>query len=99
MTAHLHRYKSELSRIEYILVDMRSPKFSLTNRERPRDDGGNGAEYDADEIKIQRLMSQLNAITTFSDELERKTQNILTLVSSRPNFGSSRMASTSISCL
>lgn len=79
MAAHLHRYKSELHRVESILSELRSPKFDAGSL---KGEGGDSTmtEGNMENHKVQQLMSQLSAITSFSDELERKIQNILTLL-------------------
>ncbi|KAF6817729.1 hypothetical protein CPLU01_13504 [Colletotrichum plurivorum] len=75
MAAHLHRYKSELHRVDSILRELQSAKFSTG------DEVGNAeSNMPQDSLKIDHLMSQLNAIRSFSDELERKVQNILALL-------------------
>ncbi|KPM45601.1 hypothetical protein AK830_g984 [Neonectria ditissima] len=76
MAAHLHRYKSELHRVEFILSEIRSPKFSPsgTNSAMSTEDG------ERESLKSEQLMSQLNAIISFADEMERKIQNVLTLL-------------------
>jgi hypothetical protein len=81
MAAHLHRYKSELQRVEFILSELLSSKFDTTSA------AGEGAAAstsatDRDSLKGEQLISQFNAIVSFADEMERKVQNILTLVSS-----------------
>lgn len=102
MAAHLHRYKSELHRVEYLLLELQSTKFDKTAAAASTAAGrlrkeSNGADfthynttatkkgqddYEEEDVKskIEQLLSQLSAITSFSDELERKVQNILTLV-------------------
>lgn len=77
MAAHLHRYKSELHRVEFILQELSSMSSdaSLPGTDNVK------ATSDTDRPKVGQLKSQLSAITSFSDELERKVQNILTLVS------------------
>nr|CEG03678.1 unnamed protein product [Fusarium acuminatum CS5907] len=75
MAAHLHRYKSELNRVESILCELQSAKFSIADQSsNPK------SNMPQDSLKIDHLMSQLNAIRGFTDELERKFQNILALV-------------------
>ncbi|KAF6828946.1 hypothetical protein CMUS01_08378 [Colletotrichum musicola] len=75
MAAHLHRYKSELHRVESILRELQSAKFSTGDKV-----GNAESNMPQDSLKIDHLMSQLNAIRSFSDELERKVQNILALL-------------------
>lgn len=77
MAAHLHRYKSELNCMEYILSD-----FKLHQAEMTPSDGGKAAveEMGNDFRKLHQLSSQLRAIIDFEDEIERKVKNTLTLV-------------------
>ncbi|RMJ08928.1 hypothetical protein CDV36_011464 [Fusarium kuroshium] len=60
MAAHLHRYKTELQRVDLVLSDLR--------------------KYHRELQKIEQLASQLAATSSFSDEMERKVQNILALL-------------------
>ncbi|KAK1999885.1 hypothetical protein LX36DRAFT_459217 [Colletotrichum falcatum] len=75
MAAHLHRYKSELYRVETILCELQSAKFSILDQS-----GKPNANKPQDSLRIDHLTSQLNAIKSFTDELERKVQNILALL-------------------
>ncbi|KAK5633904.1 hypothetical protein RRF57_009618 [Xylaria bambusicola] len=78
MAAHLHRYKSELHRVETILSELKSSKFTITDT---LDNSTLGETSDNQgSINIEQLISQLSAILSFSNELERKLQNILTLL-------------------
>lgn len=77
MAAHLHRYKSELHRVESILSELRSSKFDTLDA--TGEDISRTVEHQ-DNLKIEQLISQLASIISFSNELERKVQNILTLV-------------------
>jgi hypothetical protein len=76
MAAHLHRYKSELNRIETVLSELQPPVFDAAPSTDQRSPSGDNMEGP----KVLQLISQLSAIISFSDELERKVQNILTLV-------------------
>ncbi|KAI0969732.1 hypothetical protein F4678DRAFT_438028 [Xylaria arbuscula] len=78
MAAHLHRYKSELHRVETILSELKSCKFTTTNTS----DVSTVAEANDNQVSlnIEQLVSQLGAILSFSNELEKKLQNILTLL-------------------
>ena len=78
MAAHLHRYKSELHRVECILSELNSPKFETFDI--VGEDTYRRVGEHQDSLKLEQLMTQLSAIMSFSNELERKVQNILTLV-------------------
>lgn len=80
MAAHLHRYKSELHRVENILLELQLSKFDLSE-EGSQDKTNTSNQQDG--LKIDQLLAQLGSINGFSDEIERKVQNILTLVSDR----------------
>jgi len=88
MAAHLHRYKSELGRLGFILSDLLSHRLDMDGDDYASGDGddvdGSSSsgvtESEKEKIRIEQLQSQLKAITDFSDEMERKVQNILTLV-------------------
>ncbi|KAI1635373.1 hypothetical protein F4809DRAFT_614503 [Biscogniauxia mediterranea] len=70
MAAHLHRYNSELNRLHYILDEIKNQEIY-----RP-------PEKDKEEVlsQLNQLVSKSNVIRSFSEELERKVQNILTLL-------------------
>lgn len=80
MAAHLHRYKSELHRVENILLELHLSKFDLSVE---GSEGKTNTANQQDGLKIDQLLAQLGSINGFSDEIERKVQNILTLVSHR----------------
>jgi hypothetical protein len=80
LAAHLHRYGTELSRVEDIIVELetrlpriRSSDSSLAGLEATEHKNHPGNE-------ICRLLSQTRAIKYFRNELESKTKNILALV-------------------
>ncbi|KAI0430425.1 hypothetical protein F5Y09DRAFT_307788 [Xylaria sp. FL1042] len=77
MAAHLHRYKSELHRVETILSDLASCKFSTNT---PDENTLWETSDNQGSFNIEQLVSQLSSILSFSSELERKLQNILTLL-------------------
>ncbi|KAK0644679.1 hypothetical protein B0T16DRAFT_199907 [Cercophora newfieldiana] len=81
MAAHLHRYKSELQRIDLILTELLSPKFdpSFLVEEGVHPKGLFVAQH-SDRLKVENLISQLKAICSFADEIERKIKDILTLL-------------------
>ncbi|KAI1070940.1 hypothetical protein LB507_010922 [Fusarium sp. FIESC RH6] len=81
MAAHLHRYKTELNRIGLILSDLRTHRQDMTYT--PAPDGGDrhfSPSVDREAQRIEQLASLLTAISTFSDEMEKKVQNILALL-------------------
>ncbi|KAJ4208275.1 hypothetical protein NW759_013712 [Fusarium solani] len=94
MAAHLYRYKSELQRIEMVLSDLRKYRKEMTYKPKPkRRDGEDRKQEDEKEEdeedfppidrelqKIEQLASQLTAISSVSDEMEKKVQNILALL-------------------
>jgi hypothetical protein len=73
MAAHLHRYGSELGRVEDIVTELQrhcsNPKITALDI---KDD------HMSDELS--QTLSQAKAIRTFGLELERKTENVLALV-------------------
>ncbi|KEZ44077.1 hypothetical protein SAPIO_CDS3828 [Scedosporium apiospermum] len=91
MAAHLHRYKSELGRLGFILSDLLSHRLDMDGDDYASGDGddvdGSSSsgvtESEKEKIRIEQLQSQLKAITDFSDEMERKVQNILTLADAK----------------
>lgn len=98
MAAHLHRYKTELQRVDLVLSDLRKHRRDMTYRPKPRprdreeygkqvdekeDDEEEFPPIDRELQKIEQLASQLAATSSFADEMERKVQNILALVSQR----------------
>ncbi|KAL2672724.1 hypothetical protein Neosp_013438 [[Neocosmospora] mangrovei] len=95
MAAHLHRYKTELQRIDLVVSDIRRNRGEMTYKQnpKPRDREEYGKQEDEKEEdeeasppidrelqKIEQLASKLAAISSSVDEMERKVQNILALV-------------------
>lgn len=74
MAAHLHRYKTELQRIELVLSDLRKYRPETLDKDSQQ-------MFDREQQKIEQLATQLNAIMSFSDEMEKNVQNTLALVS------------------
>lgn len=75
MAAHLHRYTSELSRLHYILEEVvREQVYE------PQAAGESHSDATDDCARLMQLISKSNVIKNFCEELERKVQNILTLV-------------------
>lgn len=103
MAAHLHRYKTELNRIGLILSDLRTHRHDMTNIPTHEDDEPVCSEpsltVDHEAQRIERLASQLRAISNFCDELEKKVQNILALVSRMQMNQTRAHILTSSSCL
>ncbi|KAH6892444.1 hypothetical protein B0T10DRAFT_605179 [Thelonectria olida] len=84
MAAHLHRYKTELRRIGMVLSDRRTHREAMTDSsgsEETKENESSFPEIDRELQKIEQLDSQLTAMSNFSDEVEKKVQNILALVS------------------
>ncbi|KAK3385217.1 hypothetical protein B0H63DRAFT_180382 [Podospora didyma] len=79
MAAHLHRYKSELQRIDLILTELLSFQFD-TQQAASDNHVQHVAITEADKLKTERLLSQLHAMVIFVTEMERKIQNILALL-------------------
>lgn len=70
--AHLHRYRSELSSMEGITLDLASHYATIC-------DGDTANKVSQD---FSQVLSQIQATSTFAKELEKKIQNILALVNS-----------------
>jgi hypothetical protein len=84
MTAHLHRYGSELGWLGDIVADISQHhtsyhKYLVTHGAKADDSAGERIS-----LGLLQVTSQLNAVTSFRQELENKTRNILALVS-QPN--------------
>lgn len=94
MAAHLYHYKTELQRLEMVLSDLRKHRTEMTYKPRlKRRDGEDRKqeeknEEDQEEFppidrelqKIEQLASRLAVISSVSDEMEKKVQNILALL-------------------
>ncbi|KAH7174301.1 uncharacterized protein B0J16DRAFT_323763 [Fusarium flagelliforme] len=76
MAAHLHRYKTELNRIGLILSDLRTHRQDMTYIPQPTEDKtvehDHMSTVDREAQRIEQLASLLTAISTFSDEMEKK---------------------------
>lgn len=83
MTAHLHRYGSELSCFEEIVVDITShhQQFLREKRKGVCDDTAISPTSDRLSVDIMQVASQLKTVNRFRMELENKARNILDLVS------------------
>jgi hypothetical protein len=81
MTAHLHRYGSELGWLQDIVSDISAHHASYhedrtAHREVVKISAGGRVS-----LGLRQVGSQLKAVTSFRQELENKTRNILALVS------------------
>jgi hypothetical protein len=81
MTAHLHRYGSELSCFEEIVVDIASHHEQFLHDKRKRICDDTIASPNRLSVDITQVASQLKTVNRFRLELENKTRNILDLVS------------------
>ena len=103
MAAHLHRYKTELNRIGLILSDLRTHRQDMTHIPTYKEDEPVFADasptVDHEAQRIEQLASFLTAISNFCDELEKKVQNILALVSWIQMNQTGAQVLTSSSCL
>lgn len=85
MAAHLHRYSSELERLENILREFLSWHESLSSLIE-LNEGDEALEthiqtWRCAKRAYEQILSQLRAIRAFGREIERKIENILALVS------------------
>jgi len=80
MTAHLHRYGSELGWFEDIVADISTyhKRFFLGQLDDIKELESAGQRLS---VGIAQVASQLKAVNCFRQELENKTRNILALVS------------------
>lgn len=79
MSAHLHRYGSELELLKEIIQKMANFQKSF---HRIFEDQGHdsGASYQADCQIFGMVATHLSSISRFRDELQLKTDNVLALV-------------------
>lgn len=77
MAAHLHRYASELTSTEFTIENLET-WHRYIHEKHPSDNEG---EYQEIEQNFSQVASQLQSIMCFEQELEKKIQNILALVS------------------
>lgn len=83
MAAHLHRYRSELSRLEDILDELapsHDKAMPATNKEFDREGQNRSSTATRIHQSYEQIRSQFKAISGFHEELGRKIQNILALV-------------------
>jgi hypothetical protein len=81
MAAHLQRYGSELVRVQYIIDEIKTLHESMRPSGRKEDEMSYLQNWSDIKPEIIQLQSQANAVGHFRHELERKTENILALVS------------------
>ena len=77
MAAHLHRYSSELTSMENTIMAISGHHKWLTQE----DDSSTKHSSRKIEDGLNEVASQLKSVQNFESELEKKTQNILALVS------------------
>jgi hypothetical protein len=77
MAAHLHRYASELISTDDTIQNLMTWHLYI-HKKHPSD---NDTEFQVIEQNFSQVASQLKAIINFEQELEKKIQNILALVS------------------
>src|SRR5438034_3481508 len=80
MAAHLHRYNSELERLETVLQELLSHHAKPLHTESDDDEDDNSESTRAwcsPTVALRQLLSQLRAIRAFDKELEGKIENIL----------------------
>jgi hypothetical protein len=90
MAAHLHRYSSELERLENILRELLSWHESLSNliELNGRDEAleTHIQAWRCAKLAYEQILSQLRAIRAFGKEIGRKIENILALVSAADSW-------------
>lgn len=84
MIAHVHRYRSEISRLEDVLTELSSryeKYFSFVDSKDDVDESVNRTS-NLKQVKLsyQQLMSHLRSVRSFHEESERESQSILALV-------------------
>lgn len=80
MASHLHRYGSELARLEDIIGDL--SKYlakSKAEAENEHVEVESHIDIDRAQLGLEQAYSQLKAEVAFRQELESKTNNILAL--------------------
>jgi hypothetical protein len=80
MAAHLHRYASELNSLDEILSEI-SKYHKNTHSDDGTHNSPNVFQFKRIENGLQQVVSQLQPVKHFEEELEKKLQNILALVS------------------
>jgi hypothetical protein len=81
MAAHLHRYASELNSLEEILSGISKYHKDTHSDDDTQNNFPNEFQFKRIENGLQQVMSQLQPVKHFEEELEKKLQNILALVS------------------
>ncbi|KAH0536480.1 hypothetical protein FGG08_006661 [Glutinoglossum americanum] len=83
MAAHLHRYGSELGRIEDIVLELSSRherSISLVDMADNERTASVAHEWNRAKLGFEQIISHLRAVRNFGKELESKIKNILALV-------------------
>lgn len=96
IAAHLHRYLSELRSLREIVVDLLVHYKSI---HAPEIERGNLEDFEQASSGFRQVLSQIEASQDFATELEKKTQNILALVSVTKHSFSENLKSLTISQL
>ena len=82
MTAHLQRYGSELALLADVVQDIK--KYNTSFHDKFVDSGLRSAtSFDLVSRSLEQITTQLSSITSFRDELQLKTDNVMALVSHR----------------
>tara|TARA_R110002060_G_scaffold69013_2_gene77725 strand:+ start:2013 stop:2324 length:312 start_codon:yes stop_codon:yes gene_type:complete len=79
MAAHLHRYASELNSLDEILSGIKK-YHKDTHSDDSTHKFPDESQFQRIENGLQQIVSQLQAVKHFEDELEKKLQNIIALV-------------------
>lgn len=81
IAAHLHRYLSELNSLQGVIVDLATHYESVYEGE---EEASHLESFQAASRGFSQTLSQIEASHAFAQELEKKIQNILALVSVSP---------------
>jgi len=78
MASHLHRYGSELARLEDIIEGL-SKYLAKSKADANNEYEQVESHFDRAQLGLEQVSSQLKAVVAFRQELESKTNNILAL--------------------
>src|SRR5438045_211338 len=82
MAAHLHRYSSELERVENIVLDLLSRHEKSMSFIEMFNDGKNGTsvhEWNRVKLGFEQIMSQLKAVRAFLERISKARSKISSL--------------------
>ncbi|VUC25168.1 unnamed protein product [Clonostachys rosea] len=88
ISAHLHRYLSEIKSLQGIVTDLTDFYESMYS---DKEGGAEDEELEKANRGFQQVLSQIEASLDFATELEKKTQNILDLLFNRIQINSDRL--------